>query len=90
MSGTSNVIIHEEIDELLRVMKQQTQLKPYVRAQSLYLLKSGEANSISHAARLLGYDRKTVQRWLAKYQQSGLEGLLTIAHGGGRQSYIPQ
>ena len=53
------------------------------------MLKSGEATSITQAARMLGYDRSTVQRRLRQYQASGLSGLCTIAHGGGRPAAIP-
>ncbi|NER83917.1 MAG: IS630 family transposase [Leptolyngbya sp. SIO1D8] len=54
----------------------------------MYLLKSGAAVSITHASSLLGYSRKTVQRWLSQYQREGLQGLLAIRHGGGRPAGI--
>ena len=89
MSGVSKIVIHEEAEQLLHLMKQQKNLRLRLRVQALYLLKSGEATSITQTARMLGYDRSTVQRWLRTYQQSGLIGLLNIAHGGGRQAAIP-
>lgn len=70
-------------------MKQQKNLRQRLRVQALYLLQSGEATSITQAAQIVGYDRSTVQRWLLKYQQLGLSGLLDMTHGGGRQTAIP-
>ena len=89
MSGVSKIVIHEETEQLLHLMKQQKHLRQRLRVQALYLLKSGEATSITQVARMLGYDRSTVQRWLRTYQQSELKGLLNIAHGGGRPAAIP-
>ncbi|NER84658.1 MAG: IS630 family transposase, partial [Leptolyngbya sp. SIO1D8] len=89
MSGVSKIEIHEAAKDLLQLMKEQKQLRQRSRIQALYLLKSGEATSISHVARILGYDRSTVQRWLLRYQPVGLSGLLTIPHHGGRQAAIP-
>jgi len=70
-------------------MKAQKHLRQRSRVQALYLLKSGEARSITQAARIIGYDRSTVQRCLLRYQQSGLATLLQIHHRGGRQATIP-
>lgn len=66
MSGVSKVEIHEAAAELLHLMKQQRQQRqPKLRSrvQALYLLKSGEATSVTQAARMVGYSRTMVQRW---------------------------
>lgn len=89
MSGVSRIVIHEKVSELLRLMKEQERLRQRARIQTLYLLKSGEASSIAQVARILGYSRVMVQRWLLKYQADGLDGLLDIPHGGGRTAAIP-
>jgi transposase len=77
------------LSTLFSWMKQYQPSRQRTRLQALYLLKSGEAASITHASSLLGYSRKTVPRWLKQYQREGLQGLLTIRHGGGRPAGIP-
>ena len=89
MSGVSKVVIHEESEALLQQMKQEKQLQLRERLQTLYLLKSGEATSITQAARILGRNRTTVQRWMKRYTEEGLEGLLTLHQTGHRQAEIP-
>ncbi|MBE7384944.1 MAG: helix-turn-helix domain-containing protein [Leptolyngbya sp. SIO1E4] len=90
MSGVSKIVIQEEATELLHLMKAQKQLRQNTRVQALYLLKSGEATSITQVGRMLGFPRETVQRWLLKYRASGLSGLLNQLCHGGRSAAIPQ
>ncbi|MEL7356418.1 MAG: helix-turn-helix domain-containing protein, partial [Cyanobacteria bacterium J06560_6] len=89
MSGVSKIEIHESGETLLALMKQQKKLAMHERVQALYLLKSGEADSIAHVGRILGHNRVTVQRWLSEYRESGLKGLLAPKAHGGRQASIP-
>ncbi|MEM9119941.1 MAG: hypothetical protein AAGD09_18960 [Cyanobacteria bacterium P01_F01_bin.56] len=53
------------------------------------VLKSGEATSITQAARIVSHDCSTGQRWLQNYKQLGLSGLLNIGHSRGRQAAVP-
>jgi len=89
MSGVSKIEISETSEQLLILMKQQKKLPMRERVQALYLLKSKEADSIAHVARILGHNRVTVQGWLSEYKQSGLKGLLALKAHGGRQASIP-
>ena len=89
MSGVSKIIINEESDALRSRMSQEKALAKRERLHALYLLKSGEAKSITQAARILGRNRTTVQRWMVRYEQDGLEGLLTLRPTGHRQAAIP-
>jgi transposase len=89
MGTTSKILIQENASELFSLMKQYQPSRHRTRVQALYLLKSGKADSIAQTSQLLGYSRKTVQRWLSQYQREGLQGLLTIRHGGGRPAGIP-
>ena len=77
ISGVSKIEIHEDSTTRLSLMKHQKQVSQHERMQALYLLKSGEATSIAHVARLLGHNRITVQQWLCEYRQGGLEYLLS-------------
>lgn len=76
MSGVSRVVIQETVEDLKTLMHQQAQTGDKERIQLLYLLKSGQAQTITQAAQMLGRGRATLQRWLAKYQQDGISGLL--------------
>lgn len=71
-------------------MHQQVRAGDKERIQLLYLLKSGHAESVSHAAEILGRGRVTLQRWLAKYEENGIDGLLYRQPRVGRLCQIPQ
>ncbi|MBW4680979.1 MAG: helix-turn-helix domain-containing protein [Microcoleus vaginatus WJT46-NPBG5] len=59
------------------------------RLQLLYLMKSKKAKTAGEVAQILGRNRVTVQDWLAKYRQGGLEKLLDKKVGTGRPRKIP-
>jgi transposase-like protein len=72
MAGVSRVVIAESAAELQQLMHQQSRVWSKERLQLLYLLQSGQAASVTHAAELLGRGRITLQRWLRKYEMGGL------------------
>lgn len=76
MAGVRRVVIEEGVEDLKVLMRQQTQLGNKERIQLLYLLKSGQAQTITQASDILGRGRATLQRWLVKYQAGGISGLL--------------
>jgi len=84
----SQIEIKESTDQLKHLMHLQTSAAAKERLQVLYLLKSLNAESITHAAELVGRDRTTVQRWLLKYQAQGLEKLIAPRIGQGRKRCI--
>jgi transposase len=89
MVGVSRVVIQEDVDELKALMHAQHSARSKERIQLLYLLQSGEAESVTHATALLGRGRITLQRWLSKYEQGGIAVLLTRAVPPGRTCQIP-
>lgn len=90
MAGVSRVVIEETVEDLKTLMRQQTQVGDKERIQLLYLLKSGQAQTVTQAAQLLGRGRATLQRWLAKYQAGGIDGLLERKFPPGQVCQIPQ
>lgn len=54
----------------------------------MYLLKTKKAKTADEAAEMLGRNRVTVQDWLAKYRQGGLEKLLAKKVSSGRSRKI--
>ena len=70
--------IHESVDELRRQMQGETHPLKRPRRHMLYLLASGQATTRQTVADLLGIHRNTVGRWLALYEQEGLEALVQV------------
>lgn len=74
------------IEEPLELLQQRLRhernprLKP--RIHLLVLFKSGQARSRKQAAQHLALHRNTIRLWLQRYQDTGLEGLLTPGKRG--------
>ena len=81
--------IHESEAELKKLLRKEKTGSGKERIQLLYLLKSQKAQTITQASELLGRHRVTLQDWLAKYRQGGLENLLGQASSLGRPRKIP-
>lgn len=90
MVGVSRVVIHESVEELKVLMHQQVKSGDKERVQLLYLLKSEQAESVTHASELLGRGRVTAQRWLLRYEADGIAGLLHRLPRTGRPCEIPE
>ncbi|WP_280990587.1 helix-turn-helix domain-containing protein [Gloeothece verrucosa] len=56
--------------------------------QSLYLLKIGKIQTVTNLATFLGVHRVTIQKWLKKYTNGGLDKLLEIKPLTGRPSQL--
>ena len=89
MAGVSRIEIKESAADLKQLMHEQRRAAAKERLQTLYLLKSEQAESVTHAAELLGRDRVTVQRWMGKYAQGGLTTLLAEPVREGAACRIP-
>lgn len=90
MVGVCTLDIAESSETLKALMRSQTEPTNLERLQVLYLLKTHQAESVTHAAALIGRDRTTVQRWVGKYRRGGLDKLVAPPQGQGRKSQIPQ
>lgn len=71
-------------------MSQQKLASSKERIQLLYLLKTQQAKTVQSAAQLLGRHRVTLQEWLRRYREHGLDGLLESKIRSGRPRAIPQ
>lgn len=89
MAGVYKLNILETEEELKQLLKKEKTGSGKERIQLLYLLKSQKVKTITQAAELLGRNRVTVQEWLAKYRQGGLESLRKRASTSGRPRKIP-
>ncbi len=84
MAGATRLEVKETQQELEQLIQEQTNPKLKQRLQVLYLLKLADALNISQIAKVVGKDRGTVQRYLARYRVQGLDTLLEIKHSPGR------
>jgi transposase len=89
MSGVCKINIVESAQTLKTLLGQQKTATGKERVQALYLLKTGQIETVQHLAVCLGRDRVTVQRWLRQYRQGGIQEMLTVAKSKGRPKAIP-
>ncbi len=76
--------ISEPLADLEAQLKRTRDPQRRRRLHLLVLLRSGEVQSRQEAAAHLAVHRNTVGRWLAAYQQGGLEAMLMIDTPGAK------
>ena len=76
--------IHETVEELRGLLRDERDAQPQQRLQALYFLQTGQARTRRQVAQLLGVSRNTVGHWLAAYEAGGMAGMLTIAKAPGK------
>ena len=69
-------LIKESKARLRTLAKEHRNKLVGTRMRLLYLLKSGEAKTVSQAAQKIHYSRSQCHRWLKSYREEGLEALL--------------
>lgn len=90
MAGIYKLEIRESAEDLKQLLRQQKVVSSKERIQLLYLLKTEQAKTVQDAGRLLGRHRVTLQQWLRRYRERGLDGLLERKTRSGRPRAIPQ
>jgi len=90
MSRVVKVNITESSVTLKTLLAQQKTASGFEKVQALYLLKTGQVETVQHLASLVGRDRTTVQRWLRLYRQGGLNTMLEVHKSPGRPQIIPE
>jgi putative transposase len=90
MTGMVKINITETESDLKKLLKQQKTAYALSRLQALYLLKTQQVETVQHLAVVLGKSRVTVQRWLQRYREGGLDRLLEQHHSTGRPKIISQ
>ncbi|MCS4057947.1 transposase [Salinibacter ruber] len=81
--------IDESVDWLDAQVRSEQDAQVQRRLQMLLLLKTGQAESRSAAARHLGVHRNTIANWLGRYEEGGTGKLCEIQEPGpdpGQQS----
>lgn len=90
MVGVTSIQVKESVQELKEKLRQTKFPKEKERLQVLYWLKQEDAPSIGEIAVSLGKHRNTLQTWLAKYREGGIEALLSRKKSPGRVRVIPK
>ncbi len=78
MSRRLEIEITESAEYLEKTLQQARIASHKERLQMLWWLKIGQVRSHNELALRLARDSSTITRWLQKYRQRGLEGLLEI------------
>jgi transposase len=85
--------ITEPVEKLERLVRKEKDAQIQRRFHMLLLMKTGEAESRSAAARHLGVHRHTVADWIGLYEEGGLERIQEIEDPGpepGQTSIPPE
>jgi transposase len=90
MVGVTSTVVKESVEELTQRIKEATTIREKDKLQVLYWLKQEKAPTIKDIAKSLGHHRNTVQTWLSKYREEGLEGMLERKKSEGRARVIPE
>lgn len=83
----------EKITESVEYLRALEKTRPEKRSvadrlKMLRLLKSGQCQSRSEAAELLGYSERQLDRWFQSYRTTGLEELCRVGSPGGRKEKV--
>lgn len=77
-------VITEQPTELKQRQNQQKNITGFRKVQALYLLKTGQVETVSNLSDYVGVHRVTIQRWLKTYREEGLTKLLAVKPRSGR------
>lgn len=89
MSGVVKINITESPETLKNLLSQQKQKQTFERIQALYLLKTGQVQTVQNLAIIIGRHRTTIQGWLRRYREGGISCMLEMGKSSGRPSLIP-
>jgi transposase len=86
MSRTLNFVVNETQDELLRLLRFETDKRKLERLYFLFWYKSGLATTRKQISALLGRSLPAITRWIKRYLEHGLTGLLNMDYQGRKKS----
>ena len=89
IAGITSVEVKESLTDLGEQLRQARTTTAKERLQVLYWLKQENAPSISAIAKAVGKHRNTLQTWLTKYRDGGIEAMLEVKKSPGGVRVIP-
>ena len=88
MGRRLEVEISQSQEELEKALKTARTASSKERLLLLYLLKSKQVSSRQELAELIGRDKATITRWIRKYKDEGLVGLLEVKQAPGKTPLV--
>ena len=88
MSRTLNFTVQETQEELLALLRSETDVRKRERLQFLFWYKSGLVTIREQIAALLGRSLPVITKWAKRYMERGLKGLLKMDYRGRESSRI--
>jgi transposase len=76
MKFTKKIDITESPEALSEMLKQEKNKQKYQKLRTIYLLKTQKVKTLRHIAQILGRHRSTIERWVKRYREGGLNKLL--------------
>jgi transposase len=89
MANQFKVAVKETTEELRHRLKRALSAHNQERLQMLYWIKTRTVSTRAELAERLERNESTIYRWLKRYQQGGIEALLTVKTAPGKVSKIP-
>lgn len=83
-----DVVVTESIEQLEKSLRYARSASQKERLQMLVWLKRGEVNSRNELAQRCHRDKATITRWLTRYRDGGLQGLLKVGKAPGARRKI--
>ncbi|MFT4535270.1 MAG: transposase [Saprospiraceae bacterium] len=87
MRKYSKLVVNESAEELKILLRKQTKSKNIDRLRSLLFIKLNKFITRQELADYLGYHIRTMERWLSKYGEGGLDKML-LAERLERKSHL--
>ncbi|CAK0742633.1 hypothetical protein CCP3SC5AM1_1110011 [Gammaproteobacteria bacterium] len=88
MSRILNFTVKETSEELLVLLQSETDVRKKERLQFLYWYVSGLVTTRKQIAALLGRSLPVITKWIKRYGERGLKGLLKMDYHGRKSSRI--
>jgi transposase len=82
------ILIKEEPETLVEMMKKEKDVRKLPRLQMLYLIATRQGKTRQEVGQLLGMHGETVGKWLTRYETGGIPYLLEIKAKGGSKSSL--
>jgi transposase-like protein len=89
MANQFNLAVKETTQELRHRLKRALGAHNQERLQMLYWIKTRTLSTRAELAERLERNESTIYHWLKRYQQGGIEALLTVNTAPGKVSKIP-
>jgi transposase len=88
MSKQSTIVVKEDLDQLNKLYKKETNYRIRCRIMCLICTKRKDFSSQKKLSVHLGLDHATIKRWLKQYREEGLSSLLKLKSGGAKRGCI--